>query len=200
MFASRSGPRLYPGRVDGGSLQQRVEGTIGGRVAISVFIAVTLIAVGVINLPESSLRRSLSTKTQPYLNALGLDQAWGVFAPDPRRNSIRLEVRLTYTDGETQTWSAPVRDDLVGTYSDYRWRKFEENLINEGSGEGGSAERLGRWVVRERRERSELPNSVAVVSASAQLPPPGPQAGDPQRYNEQVLLTFDPEQPAGRVP
>ena len=97
------GPIFYiPSRVNGAagqSLQQRIEDSVPGRALISLLIVFTLLAVVVINLPDSALRRSLSKTTQPYLNAIGLDQAWGVFAPDPRRESIRLEVRLGYPDG-----------------------------------------------------------------------------------------------------
>ncbi len=175
----------------GQSLQQRIEDSVPGRALISLLIVFTLLAVVVINLPDSSLRRSLSKTTQPYLNAIGLDQAWGVFAPDPRRESIRLEVRLGYADGTTEVWKAPERGDLIGGYSDYRWRKFEENLINEGAGEGASAEQLARWVIREERKRSAPPTTAVVVSGKSVLAPPGPDADKPASYSEEQLLNLD---------
>ena len=172
----------------GPSLQERIEGSGPGRALISLVIMVTLVAVVVINLPESHLRRSLSKVTQPYLNAVGLDQAWGVFAPDPRRESLRLEVQLQYADGKAEVWRAPARNDVFGGYSDYRWRKLEENVLAEGVGEGASAESLARWVVREQRERSEVPTMVTVQGARSPLPPPGPNAGNPSPYVPEQLL------------
>lgn len=169
-------PACIPRRVrerEGTSVQQRVERSTPGRALLSVFVLSTIVAIAVINLPDSHLKRSLSQVTLPYANALGLDQAWGVFAPDPRRESIALEVEITYPDGAKETWRPPERDAVIGTYSDYRWRKLMENAIVQG--DGPIARDLALWVVREKRTREERPSTVVMIKRSRMIPPPGPE-------------------------
>lgn len=169
------------------SLQARAESTTIGRLVISVLILATLLAVLVTNLPDSGLRRSLSRKTQPYLNAIGLDQNWGVFAPDPRRQVLGLEATITYRDGSSGTWAPPVRNDFIGAYSDYRWQKFMENVVVQG-GPGVLTEGTATWVARERRDRR--PIRVALDKRYAELPPPGPDAGEPLDFSKSQLVSL----------
>lgn len=51
------------------------------RLTISAFLIVHLFAVGIINLPDSALRQRLIMPVLHYLVPIGLDQAWGMFAP-----------------------------------------------------------------------------------------------------------------------
>lgn len=171
----------------GASVQKRIESTGVGRVVLSLVIAFTLLAVLVTNLPESELRRKLSNTTQPYLNAIGLDQNWGVFAPDPRREVLGLKGKLFYANGPPETWRPPVRGDLIGEYSDYRWQKFMENVLAEG-GAGMLTRSTAGWVAREGRERSEPPVQITLTKESGFLPPPGPLADDPVVLTDSVLL------------
>lgn len=171
----------------GPGLQERVEGSTPGRVVISLAIMIVLVAVLVTNLPaNSSLRQSLAPRTQPILNAIGLDQNWGVFAPDPRRQVLDLRATINFPDGSSETWRFPVRDDLVGSYSDYRWQKLMENVINDNG--GPLAVGAAIWIAREQRSRPERPTSVTLTKRVAELPPPGPQAGEPLRFTESVAL------------
>ncbi len=174
------------------SLQQRVEGTTAGRVAISAAIVFTLLAIAVTNLPGTShLNQSLSGKTQPYLNAIGLDQNWGVFAPDPRQEVLALKARITYSDGTSEIWEPPRRNALFGGYSDYRWRKLSENLLTNNNLSVGL--QIARWIAREHRRRSQLPSKVTLIKRSADLPPPGPKAGKPLRFREKPVVDADIE-------
>jgi hypothetical protein len=110
--------------------QQRFEESAYGRGILSTLIVVTLVAIVAINLPESDLRRQLLRPGQPYLNVLGVDQNWSLFAPDPRRVVIDVSALVAYNDGRTARWHFPRNGALLGTYRDYRWRKWEENLIS----------------------------------------------------------------------
>jgi hypothetical protein len=114
--------------------QSRLESSPFGRGILSVLILITLIAIIATNLPNSDLRRVVMKPGQPYLNALGLDQAWGVFAPDPRRDSIDISAVVTYDDGRVAQWNIPRNGALIGSYTDYRWGKWEEFLIQPGVG------------------------------------------------------------------
>lgn len=157
----------------GESVQQRFEGTAAGRALISLFILVTVVSVVVTNLPDTSYtRKTLSERTQPYVNAIGLDQAWGVFAPDPRRESIGLKARITYADGATEDWSPPERNAVFGGYSDYRWRKLMENVVAD-DGKSIRSEQMALWVAREQRTRREAPTAVTLIKRVSPNSPPG---------------------------
>jgi len=174
-------------------LQERIEASAPGRVAISLVIVATLACVAASNLPQSHVRRTLLEGAGPYLNATGLDQDWNLFAPDPRRVSLGLEARVTYADGSVERWRAPQRGALLGAYSGYRWRRLAESTILHG-GDEALARRIATWIARERQGGRQRPLYVQLVMRYARLPPPGPQAGRPQRYLERALL----ELPLGR--
>jgi hypothetical protein len=67
---------------------ERLEGSTAGRVLLSIFIGFVVLGIVVFDLPESTLKSTASKATEPVINALGLNQNWNVFAPDPRRQSI----------------------------------------------------------------------------------------------------------------
>jgi hypothetical protein len=152
-------------------LQERFESTAAGRAAISAFIAVSLVFVAAVNLPRSSLRHDLLTPGQPYLNALGLDQRWDVFAPEPRKQVIDLVARVTFADGSQASWHLPYRGALIGAYSDYRWRKWLENEIPDAD------RRLWRpmalFAARHVAAGGRRPVRVTLVRRWYDLRPPG---------------------------
>jgi hypothetical protein len=111
------------------SLQQRLEDSPVGRGILSTLIVITLVAIVAINLPGSDLRSRLLRPAQPYLNVLGLDQNWALFAPNPRRVVIDVFAQVSFEDGVQRIWRFPHDGPLIGTYRDYRWRKWAENLI-----------------------------------------------------------------------
>jgi hypothetical protein len=120
------------GHVDSGSRrgwQQRFEEGPFGQGIISGLIVITLIAIVAINLPGSTLRQDLLRPGQPYLNALGADQNWALFAPDPRRVVIGVSAEVRFDDGARRIWRFPHDGALIGEYRDYRWRKWAENVI-----------------------------------------------------------------------
>ena len=83
-------------------MQKRLESSRAGRAAISVFIVVTVVSVVVWNLPPSEIKNEALAFTGPYVRATGLNQNWGVFAPDPRRHTLELYARVRYADGSEE--------------------------------------------------------------------------------------------------
>jgi hypothetical protein len=116
------------------TLQERIEQSAFGRGILSTLIAFTLVAIAVINLPASYLRTKVLKGTGAYVDALGLDQNWLVFAPNPRSYSIAISAVVTFAGGHTTVWRPPLDGALVGTYRDYRWRKWEENVTVPANG------------------------------------------------------------------
>ncbi len=164
------------------SWQQRLEESAAGRGMLSTLIVVTLIAIVAINLPQSELRRQLLRPGQPYLNALGVDQNWSLFAPDPRRVVIDVSASVAYDDGRSVRWSFPHDDAVIGTYRDYRWRKWEENLISP-----LNAAPLWRsaalWAAGQETRSGHAVTGVSLIERFAPLAPPGvtPSVGPTQQ-------------------
>lgn len=170
------------------SFQARVEASKAGRVVLSVLILVILLCVLVTQLPRDTYaRKTLEKKTQPVLNAIGLDQNWGVFAPDPRRESLGLKARISYPDGSTETWEPPDRNPVIGTYSDYRWRKLMENVLAD-EGNRDRSYRFAQWVARTQRSRRDVPTSVVLIKRAAPNQPAGSKQSDGP-YTETPIFT-----------
>ena len=98
-----------------------------GQALISGGLILTLAAMFAAIMPASAIKSALLVPAQPYLNALGMGEDWGVFAPNPRQEVIYATGVLAYSDGTRSTWSFPVRPGIMA-YSDYRWQKFEEHV------------------------------------------------------------------------
>jgi len=176
--------------------QQRIEASARGRAAISLLIAAILVGVAICALPDSALRRDLVGRAAPALNAVGLDQRWDLFAPDPRRTSIDLVAHVSLSDGSVERWLVPRRDELAGAYSDYRWRKLAEQAIVRG-GDPVLVRRLGAWIARERTEPDRSALQVQLVARFAALAPPGSDAGRALAFTERTLTTLRAPAPPG---
>jgi hypothetical protein len=169
--------------------QERLESSRWGRLLISAFLVVTLIAVAVTNLPESRLRREGMRVARPYLDATGLDQNWRVFAPDPRQASLRLEARVSYADGTVAIWRPPSGGALVGAYWDYRWRKWLENAVQD-------ANRKVLWrpvalyVAREMRRSDRAIRRVTLIRGWQDLRPPGSPGPDARPWKSYAFYTL----------
>jgi hypothetical protein len=152
-------------------LQERAEATEFGRGLISAFLVVLVGLVVATNLPASPLRDKLMGPGQGYLNALGLDQSWAIFAPEPREASIGLRAVVRYDDGSTQTWQIPNDDPVIGTFRDYRWRKWMENVIADAN------QQLWRpaaiWVAAHETRPGRRAVQVTLTRRFATLQPPG---------------------------
>jgi len=132
---------------------------------------ITVIAIGAVNLPGSALRADLMVPGQPFLNAVGLDQNWALFAPNPRRAAIGLRAVVRYEDGTSATWTIPNDDPVVGTYRDYRWRKWMENVFMDGNQALWRPAAL--WAAREEARPDRREFDVTLLRLEANLRPPG---------------------------
>jgi hypothetical protein len=168
-------------------VQERLERSRPGRALISLFVCVTLVAIAVTNLPDSSLRRTLDVAARPYLTATGLDQNWGVFAPDARRSVLSLVATVRYSDGSTAAWRIPTAGPALGAYWDYRWRKWAENVMTIGGGAAGLQRPAAVWIAREMQRPGKRPALVTLATGSLDLPPPGEGASGPARWREEVF-------------
>ena len=151
--------------MDGGEhvgLQERIERSRGGRRALSVVLAVLLVVIVIQTAQPSAVRKEVLDLTQPALVAVGLDQGWGVFAPDPRNRSLEFLARVHYADGTTENWRLPGGGALIGDYWDYRWRKYLEFLVQEPFVRD-TARPFSEYVARQMHRDGRTPVKVVLV-------------------------------------
>jgi hypothetical protein len=153
-------------------VQQRLESTSAGRLAISVFVLFTVFSVVVWNLPTSEVKRKALKVVRPYITLTSLDQNWGVFSPDPRRISIDMVARVRYADGTEETIRVPRGNDFYGAYWDYRWWKWVEWIRQDAQDQLWKPAAL--WFARKAASEGKEPTQVTLVRRWYELLPPGP--------------------------
>ena len=136
--------------------------------SVGLIFIVGAILVG--NMPDSVLRSALGNVTQPFLNAVGLYQAWGVFA-EPRDVSAYVDARVDFSDGTSSIYPIPVRQGL-GAYADYRWQKYEEVIRMDEGRELWAA--YAHYVAALARRDGRNPLRVTLIRRWSQTLPPGP--------------------------
>jgi hypothetical protein len=170
-------------------VQQRLESSVGGRAAISLFVAVTVGCLVLWNLPDdSALQQESSRVVRPYMLATGLNQNWGVFAPNPRRVTLDFIARVEYADGTTGTMNVPSGGRLIGSYWDYRWRKWYE-YVREDAYKGLWLP-AAAWFASRAEEEGRHPVRVTLVRRWRVTLPPGegPSQGP---WQESAFYTYD---------
>jgi hypothetical protein len=173
-------------RAGGLSLQERFERSRPGRILISLFVIVTLVTVVTANLPASRLQDVLLKPDHPYLYGLGLDQAWGVFAPDPRQATVDLIARVTFADGSQATWQVPRRNNVVGEYLDYRWLKWAEWTVQPAYANLDRPTAI--YAARRLATQGRRPVRVTLVDRSHPISPPG-QIPDVEPVGDRTFYT-----------
>ena len=163
-----------------------------GQILISALVIV-LIAVEIgTNLPDSSVARSVSATSNQIVRVLGFEQAWGVFAPDPRPTSLKLEARVTFADGSQATWHMPQGDKVVSNLRYYRWRKWLERVRADDY--QYMWEPTARWIAEKYRDRASPVTEVQLIRRFHQNSILGPQPP----WQSFVYYTLDlPQKGAG---
>ena len=170
-------------------LQQRLESTRVGRVAITGLVIALLAGIAVANLPAGAAQRGSSRITQPYVNALGLDQKWRMFAPIPRNEVEYLEARVVHADGRVSVWRPPTDGPLVGAYRDYRWRKLVEHAVPSGDTWPALWRPIARYAARQEARDGSPAVSVTLVKRSADILPPD-RGGGLTAFQERPYYTL----------
>jgi hypothetical protein len=99
------------------------------RGALNGFIAFHVLAVSAWLTPATwPPRDRLVRPIAPYIQFLGLWQAWGMFAPEPLAYNVHVEADVTFEDGSVRRWTPPRMADLDGfsRYRKERWRRWTE--------------------------------------------------------------------------
>jgi hypothetical protein len=163
------------------TLQQRLEESLLGRALISAVVSVVLLVGIVGNLPDSAIKDAFTPALEPVAAAIGLDQRWQMYAPDPIRRLEFVDVHVTMSDGTDRVWSMREDHPVIGQFSWYHWQKLKEQVIRQEGIRAG----ISHWVVRQVTTASEYPVHVQMIFRAQDNPAPG-QSG-PMATAQEVL-------------
>lgn len=172
-------------------LSERVERSSSGQLIISIAVVLVLLAQVLTHLPPSALDRALGPPANRIIRIFGIEQAWGVFAPDPRSTSLELEARVTFADGSATTWEVPEGPVVGANLRYYRWRKWLERIRSDDF--RGLWPATARWVASlyddgpEPVVRVELVRRFRENAIEGEQPP----------YQEYTFYTLDLHDEAG---
>ena len=112
-------------------LSEQFERSSRGRTIISALVVLVLLAEIGTNLPASAVERAVGETAEQAARVIANEQVWGVFAPDPRSTSLKLEARVTFADRSTATWTVPTGPAIGTNLRYYRWRKWLERVRSD---------------------------------------------------------------------
>jgi hypothetical protein len=173
------------------SLPERVERALVVRIVLSVAIVVLVAAQIVSHVPEGVIRDDLRTSwrepAQKLQRLTTTEMQWGVFAPEPRRTSLKLGAVVEFADGSTASWHVPQGAVLGTNLRFYRWRKWLERVRSE---DYRSLWRpTASWIATLYDDRVSPVTSVTLVRWHRENRIRGPQ--EPYERTEYYTLAID---------
>ena len=126
---------------------ERLERSGIGQALLSALMVVVIATLLLWNLPAGRPHDKAQQVVGPIVQAMGLEQDWALFAPDPRSFSVGVIADLTYRDGHSVRWEPPRNGLLLSPYRTYRWQKYVERLRADDY--AGLWEPTARWIARE---------------------------------------------------
>ncbi len=162
------------------------------RLVISAFLVAHLAAVAIMNLPGSALKQALILPVTFYLVPIGLDQAWGMFAPNPVMNPMALEAVTVDKNGIQRTFAFPKMTDfsIWEAIPRVRHSKYASNCSI------ASNVAIREFAVRHAIRQLKIPADAFPVEAELlfqvrETAPPGAPARDPMKPpTPQTLQTY----------
>ena len=114
------------------TIGERIERSRGAQVVIGLLIFAALLGQVVTHVPsDSAVADEFGPVAAHALRIGAIESQWGVFAPNPRSTSFKLEARVTFEDGSTAVWHLPEGARIGGNLRYYRWRKWLERVRSE---------------------------------------------------------------------
>ena len=101
------------------------------RSLISAFVTFHLAALAIWTMPSCAIKDRFDRWAGQYVMPLGLWEPWRMFAPDPPREELALEVVIRDREGVTRTYAFPRTALLTPgrALGRYRQTKFAENAL-----------------------------------------------------------------------
>jgi hypothetical protein len=151
------------------------------RLAISAFVVAHLSMVTLWIVPPCALKSLCLNSMVYYMMPLGQWQYWGMFSPDPVKDTVMLEAVVLDAKGLLHTYSFPTEQDwsVWGASLHYRHSKYAANCSLK---EEFKAQRefAARYVTRQLKlPEDAFPVEVQIMYKVKPSPPPGGPLPDP---------------------
>lgn len=150
------------------------------KLAASAFVTTHLAAVGLWNLPDCALKTTCAGWTSYYILPTGQWQQWGMFAPNPVRDTNALDGIVQDAKGMVRTYNFPRVADRTKWQAmcEFRQSKFLHNVNHPDN--KAHREYAARYVTRKLGlGRDDFPAIVQLVYRTWITPPPGSPPPDP---------------------
>ena len=110
-----------------------IERSVAAQIVIGVLIVAALLVQLITHLPDGSAVRGRARRERAtaWSGSAAMESQWGVFAPNPRSTSLKIEGRVTFEDGSTATWHLPDGARIGANLRYYRWRKWLERVRSD---------------------------------------------------------------------
>ncbi|MGQ0778717.1 MAG: hypothetical protein ACT4NY_30605 [Pseudonocardiales bacterium] len=142
------------------------------------------------NIPKySAIKRTYEPVMQTFSSITGLDQRWGVFAPDPRVHTFELYAMVEFDDGSAARWQPPGGDPFVSAYRTYRWRKWVEYARSDDA-QATLWLPTAIFVAQQMEGGGRRPVHVSLVRRWRETPTPGTPRTEPH-WKEFTYFTLD---------
>ncbi len=167
------------------TLSERAERSPVVRALISTVIVIVLLTEVATHLPgRSAVNQLVATEASHLIRLVGTEQQWGVFAPDPRQTSLKIEGRVTFADGSTAVWELPDGPRVGANLRYYRWRKWLERVRSDDF--QGLWDPTARWIASLYDDRASPVATVELVRLFRTNQVAGPQPP----YEEFTYYTY----------
>jgi hypothetical protein len=151
------------------------------RLLISAFVIFHLTAVLVWMVPNCVIKQRLTLPLAFYMLPTGNWQYWGMFAPNPLRDTITLEALVVDAKGILHVFDFPKEQDFPKWKSFFLFRhsKYAANFALKDDF-ASSREFGARYAVRQLKIPADsFPVEVQIVFQVRPTPPPGGPPPDP---------------------
>lgn len=158
-------------------------GLTGLQRAVRGALVTALVAIAL----AGSIRPDLLARP---LHAVGLQQSWDVFAPDPAHRDVELWAEIEWTDGTVSTWRPP-RSPAATAARSHRWERWADHLVDDRF--DADRDRAAAWIAGAVAvDGGPLPRQVRLVRRWSDLPPPGTDPTS-RRWHEFAFHVWVPE-------
>ena len=151
-----------------------------GRIVISAFVLFHLSALIVWTNPACLIKDRCSPLFKYYVLPLGIWQWWAIFAPDPLRDTLYLNVEVIDSKGLRHLYEFPKIGDLPWwqKMGHYRDPKFVSNMVMDEYAKHRVF--TARHAVRQLGLKDEaFPLTASIYYEIRATPPPGTPSIDP---------------------
>jgi hypothetical protein len=162
------------------------------RIAINAFIIFHLAIILSWALPvNSQLVSGVRPLIAPYMVWSGLAQGWNLFAPNPLGMNLRMDIEITYQDGQTGIWNfaRPQEFGYIKRYTLERQHKFSLDALQNDKLGTLLRPDAARYIARlNNTKENNPPVKITFVSYNSVIAPPG--SGRPEPWKRKVLYTY----------